>query len=189
MTEQPPPSGGYSPPLPAGAGPRSPHRVTASALPRETYTAWFKRVQALLVDYVPLGVILGIGMALLLGTEETDCLVEVTPYDLGELCSTGASTLGQSAIAISFLLAAACVVWNFGYRQGTTGSSIGKSVLKFQVVSEKTGQPIGFGNSILRQVAHVVDMAICYIGYLFPLWDNKRQTIADKLMHTVCMPL
>ena len=80
-------------------------------------------------------------------------------------------------------------IWNWGYRQGTTGSSIGKSVLKFKVVSEATGQPIGFGLSVVRQIAHFVDAIICYIGYLFPLWDAKRQTIADKIMSTVCLPL
>jgi hypothetical protein len=34
-----------------------------------------------------------------------------------------------------------------------------------------------------------VDTIICYIGWLFPLWDAKRQTIADKIMSTVCVPL
>jgi hypothetical protein len=38
-------------------------------------------------------------------------------------------------------------------------------------------------------LAHIIDGAICYIGYLFPLWDAKRQTIADKIMTTVCLPL
>ena len=79
--------------------------------------------------------------------------------------------------------------WNFGYRQGKTGQSIGKSVMKFKVISEKTWQPIGFWLSLVRQIAHNVDQLICYIGYLFPLWDDKRQTIADKLMNTVCLPL
>ena len=55
------------------------------------------------------------------------------------------------------------------------------------MVSEKTGQPIGFGMSLVRQMAHFVD-SIFYIGYLMPLWDTKRQTIADKLMTTVCVP-
>ena len=77
-------------------------------------------------------------------------------------------------------------VWNFGYRQGTTGSSIGKSLLKFKVVSETTGEPLGFGMSVVREIAHLVDAVICYIGYLFPLWDAKRQTLADKIMATVC---
>ena len=81
------------------------------------------------------------------------------------------------------------MVWNYGYRQGTTGFSIGKAMMKFKVVSEKTWQPIGFGMSIVRQLAHFVDGIICYIGYLFPLWDAKRQTLADKIMTTVCVPL
>ena len=87
------------------------------------------------------------------------------------------------------LVALGYFVWNYGYRQGTTGSSIGKSVLKFKVVSENTGEPIGFGLSVLRQIAHVVDAVIFYVGYLFPLWDAKRQTLADKMMATVCLPL
>nr|WP_309233099.1 RDD family protein [Mycolicibacterium sp. CBMA 295] len=86
-------------------------------------------------------------------------------------------------IAVTF----AYSVWNFGYRQGTTGQSIGKKAMKFKVISEKTGQPIGFGMSVLRQMAHFLD-GIAYIGYLMPLWDNKRQTIADKIMTTVCVP-
>jgi uncharacterized RDD family membrane protein YckC len=79
-------------------------------------------------------------------------------------------------------------VWNL-YRQGKTGSTIGKSVLKFKVVSESTGQPIGFPMSIARQIAHIVDSAICYVGYLLPLWDRKRQTVADKIVSTVCLPI
>ena len=62
-------------------------------------------------------------------------------------------------------------------------------MLKFMVISEKTGQPIGFWRSFLRQIAHYVDQVICYIGYLLPLWDDKRQTIADKIMSTVCVPV
>ena len=90
---------------------------------------------------------------------------------------------------LAYLVIFAYAVWNFGYRQGTTGSSIGKSVMKFKVVSETTGQPIGFGMSIVRQLAHFVDAIICYIGFLFPLWDAKRQTLADKIMTTVCLPV
>jgi uncharacterized RDD family membrane protein YckC len=90
---------------------------------------------------------------------------------------------------LASLAALVYVVWNYGYKQGTTGSSIGKGIMKFKVVSEKTWQPIGFGMSIVRQIAHFVDAIICYIGYLFPLWDAKRQTLADKIMTTVCVPI
>lgn len=203
MTDQPPPPGNYPPPPPppppppqGGAYQPAPHAGTGfasqtpiGALPKEAYTSWFTRVLAWLIDAIPIFLLQGIGYALLLGTQETACITDVSEYELGEFCATGASTIGQLSIVITSILALVYVIWNYGYRQGTTGSSIGKSILKFQVVSEKTGQPIGFGMSIVRQLAHIIDAIICYIGYLFPLWDAKRQTIADKLISTVCLPL
>jgi uncharacterized RDD family membrane protein YckC len=163
--------------------------MPGAALPRESYTPWLTRVGAWLLDFIPVLIIQGIAWGILLGTQETVCITDVSEYELGEFCASGASTLGQVAVILATIAIIGYVVWNFGYRQGTTGSSIGKSILKFKVVSEKTWQPIGFGLSIVRQLAHIIDGAICYIGYLFPLWDAKRQTIADKIMTTVCIPL
>jgi hypothetical protein len=91
-------------------------------------------------------------------------------------------------IGIAGLLALTVGLWNL-HRQGKTGSTIGKSVMKFKVVREITGQPIGFPMSVVRQIAHVVDAAVCYIGYLLPLWNQKRQTLADMMMSTVCLPI
>jgi uncharacterized RDD family membrane protein YckC len=183
----PPPGGGYQAPQAAAGYP--PPAGPGQALPKEAYTPWFTRVVAWIIDYIPYAIILGIGWGLLLGTQETACITDTSEYDLGEFCATGASTIGQLSIGLAAVIGLAYLVWNYGYRQGTTGSSIGKSIMKFKVVSEKTGQPIGFGMSIVRQLAHIIDGAICYIGYLFPLWDAKRQTIADKIMTTVCLPL
>jgi uncharacterized RDD family membrane protein YckC len=183
----PPPGGGYQAPQAAGGYP--PPAAAGPALPKEAYTPWFTRVLAWIIDYIPVAILMGIGYGLLIGTQETACITDTSEYDLGEFCATGASTLGQLSVAVCWLLSIAYIIWNYGYRQGTTGSSIGKSILKFKVVSEKTGQPIGFGLSIVRQLAHLIDGAICYIGYLFPLWDAKRQTIADKIMTTICLPL
>ncbi len=167
----PPPGGYYYPPSPAGLG----------ALPKEAYTPWFTRVLAWVIDGLPAGVLVGVGQ--FLGT--SSCISESSDDSYNVSCISQPSTLTY----VMWLLALAFVVWNYGYRQGTTGSSIGKSVMKFKVVGEKTGQPIGFGMSIVRQLAHIVDGIICYIGYLFPLWDAKRQTLADKIMTTVCLPV
>ncbi len=144
---------------------------------------------AWLIDSVPIFIVEGIGYAILMGTQETACITDTSGYNMGQFCASGASTIGQLSVGLAGVLALAYGIWNWGYRQGTTGSSIGKSIMKFKVVSEKTGQPIGFGMSIVRQLAHIIDGAICYIGYLFPLWDAKRQTIADKIMTTICLPI
>jgi uncharacterized RDD family membrane protein YckC len=149
--------------------------MTEQPLPQGTatanaaaYTPWLTRVLAFLIDYIPYAIVLGIGYA-------------------GE--ATGNATIGAAVFMISAAIGVAYLVWNYGYKQGTTGSSIGKSIMKFKVVSEATGQPIGFGMSVVRQLAHVLDGLVCYLGFLLPLIDAKRQTIADKVIKTVCVPV
>ena len=76
-------------------------------------------------------------------------------------------------------------MWNYCLKQGRTGYTIGKGVLGIKLIKQDTGQPMGAGLSFVRQLAHIVDALPCYLGYLWPLWDAKRQTFADKIMGTV----
>jgi uncharacterized RDD family membrane protein YckC len=141
---------------------------------------------ACIIDNIPVAVLVGIGFVIQMLTMEKTC-VGGGPY-AGQVCVEQPSGIGNIVYYLALLAAFAFAIWNNGYKQGTTGSSIGKSRMKFKVVSEKTGQPIGFGMSVLRQIAHGVD-GFCFVGYLFPLFDAKRQTFADKIMTTVCLPI
>ena len=193
MTDQPPPpplGGEYPPPPPpAGGYVPPPPGPAIRSLPNQAYTPWLTRVGAYLIDTLPFAVIVGAGWLILQNSVDTACLTATTQYDVDQICTTAYSTLGMAVLWGAVLVGLVYLVWNYGYRQGTTGSSIGKSVLKFKVVSENTGQPLGFGLSLLRQISHVVDAVPFYVGYLFPLWTAKRQTLADKIMATVCLPL
>jgi uncharacterized RDD family membrane protein YckC len=193
MSDQPPPpplGGEYPPPPPSAGGYAPPPPGPAiRGLPNQAYTPWLTRVGAYLIDTLPLAVILGAGWLILQNSVDTACLTATTQYDVDQICTIGYSTLGIAVMWGAVLIGLVYLVWNYGYRQGTTGSSIGKSVLKFKVVSENTGQPLGFGLSVLRQITHVVDAVPFYVGYLFPLWTAKRQTLADKIMASVCLPL
>jgi uncharacterized RDD family membrane protein YckC len=187
----PPPEGGsYPPPPPAAGGYAPPPPGPAvRALPTENYTPWVTRVLAYLIDFVPVGIVASIGYVIMIVSTEQVCSTVPSGYDMTPTCTMQPSGVGLLAQSLFSLAAFAFVIWNNGYKQGTTGSSIGKSIMKFKVVSETTGQPIGFGMSVVRQFAHIVDSLICGIGYLFPLWDAKRQTLADKIMTTVCLPI
>jgi len=193
MTDQPPPpplGGDYPPPPPPAGGYAPPPPGPAiRGLRNEAYTPWLTRVGAYLIDTLPLAIILGAGWLILQNSVDTACLTATARYDVDQICTIAYSTLGLAVMWGAVLVGLVYLVWNYGYRQGTTGSSIGKSVLKFKVVSENTGQPLGFGLSVLRQISHVVDAVPFYVGYLFPLWTPKRQTLADKIMATVCLPL
>jgi streptogramin lyase/uncharacterized RDD family membrane protein YckC len=201
MTEQPPvpPLGGYPPPPPPGVPQVRPWVLQSQPPPpgqpvgdlrRETYTSWIRRVAAWLIDALPLAILLAVGDAgpvIVAGIGDRSCTVN----QAGDTSCTPSGTgfIIAAIIAVIFnLLGLAYWLWNLGYRQGRTGSSIGKSVLRFKVVGEQNGLPIGFGLSVLRQIAHVVDW-FCGIGYLLPLFTRKRQTIADMIMGTVCLPV
>jgi uncharacterized RDD family membrane protein YckC len=149
------------------------HQVIGT-LPKEAYTSWIRRVGAFIIDQILcliLAVILGAGGGLIVAA------------------AGGSSRLDRIVEPILYLAVVAYLIWNWGYRQGKTGSTIGKSVLRFKVVDERDGQPIGFGLSIGRYFAHFLDAMICNIGYLLPLFTAKRQTIADMIMNTVCLPI
>jgi uncharacterized RDD family membrane protein YckC len=79
-------------------------------------------------------------------------------------------------------------IWNLFIRQGKTGQSIGKGLFGIMLIDEQTGRPPGGGMTFVRYLAKIVDSIICYVGWLFPLWDAKRQTVSDKIMHTVVVP-
>jgi len=92
-------------------------------------------------------------------------------------------------LGILFLLVAYVGVFAYEIiqliKQGNTGQTIGKKVIGLKVIKEQTGEPIGAGMSIVRQIAHFADSVVCYLGWLFPLWDAKRQTFADKIVTSV----
>jgi uncharacterized RDD family membrane protein YckC len=109
-------------------------------------------------------------------------------YILNIIITTALYRAGAIAGLLNFVLwlaLVAFVVWNSGYQAGTTGYSLGRKIAKNKLVSEATGQPLGAGQGILRYFAHIVDAIICGVGFLFPLWDSKRQTIADKIVKSV----
>jgi uncharacterized RDD family membrane protein YckC len=98
--------------------------------------------------------------------------------------NTGLIITGVVLVGIGVLLMIGIQLWNRTFRMGRTGQSVGKKVMGIKLVEERTGRPMGAGMCFVRELAHFLD-GIAYIGYLWPLWDTKRQTFADMVMSTV----
>jgi len=139
-----------------------------SGAPASPYSAWIIRVGAYLIDLVPViaAVIIAVILEAIIGSGIFDLFMSFILF-------------------IGFI---GYMVWN-RWIQGGQGQTIGKKMMNIKLISEETGQPIGTMNAFVRDICHFVDGIICDIGYLFPLWDPKRQTIADKIMHTVVVPV
>jgi uncharacterized RDD family membrane protein YckC len=88
---------------------------------------------------------------------------------------------------LGWLLYAAALAWALynAYLGGSTGQSYGKRIAGTRLLLERTGQPPGGGLGIGRHFVHILDALPCYLGFLWPLWDGKRQTFADKILGTV----
>lgn len=64
-----------------------------------------------------------------------------------------------------------------------TGWTWGRSVFGIRV-QRSGGADVGVGRLALRDVVHVLDTAALMVGWLWPLWDARRRTFADILLHT-----
>ena len=100
-------------------------------------------------------------------------LIDYVPIFVLELIAV----ISRNAI-VWFLFAIASIAWwiyNRCIQAGRTGQSLGKRTLHMRLLSERTGEPIGGGMAFARDICHILDSLACYIGWLFPIWDAKRQ--------------
>ena len=117
------------------------------------------------------------------GTNTVDGLVAVPLLVAAEFIDTpGAPGVIAAVVGV---LSMVLFGYNRWYLAGRTGQSWGRKVFGVRLVSAGTGKPIGAGRAALRDVAHVLDVVVFYLGYLLPLVTAKRQTIADKVSRTV----
>ena len=186
----PPPAPGYGAPAAPGYG-AAPAGYGYGA-PTPPYASWGARAGAFIIDGLVGAVAMipfWIGYGLLIGGAAAGGVAEYDPNtgmytDAGE--PNGAlMAIGGLLMFIGFLVSLAFLFWNYGLKQGKTGYSIGKGVLGIKVVKEADGQVLGTWFSIGRFFVHYLDQLACYIGYLWPLWDDKRQTFADKILSTI----
>ena len=68
--------------------------------------------------------------------------------------------------------------------------TIGKAILGLQVVSSKTGEPIGFWKMLLRElIVKRASGAVCCLGYIWILIDDKNRGWHDKILDTYVVDL
>lgn len=177
-------------PAPNGYAPGHPYGVPGQQYaPQPTpFASWGSRVGAYLIDVliglVPLVTLVGLGIFIDSSSSSAQ--------------DTSTSTSSSSAAAgglmmLGFLISGLFALWNVGARQGKTGQSIGKKALGIMVVDERTGRPAGAGAGLGRYFVQVLIglVGLITLGILpllndlWPLWDDKKQALHDKIVHTL----
>jgi len=72
-------------------------------------------------------------------------------------------------------------LWNRVFKLGRTGQSVGKKIAGQKLINTTSGQPIGAGQSFVREVIHGLANQVVYLSYLWMLWDSNRQTLGDMV--------
>jgi uncharacterized RDD family membrane protein YckC len=155
----PPPPPAYGAPPPAyGTPPPGEYGQQYSGAPYggAALAPWGSRVGSALIDYFGLGILAAVFFV-------------------------------AHILVLAYLIDVAAFVWGIynAYLGGSTGQSYGKKILGTRLVREGDGSLIGGGAGIGRVFVHILDGIPCYLGYLWPLWDSKKQTFADKIMGTI----
>ncbi|MFC7451308.1 RDD family protein [Rhodococcus daqingensis] len=171
----PPPGGPYYAPPPPPAYP---------------YASWWSRVGAYLLDriVVPLPGYLLAALGAVIAFKDARSVTTGYSGDYyyeTETELTNVNGLGIAIMVAGILLALAILVWNMVFRQGGTGQSLGKKWLGISVVREADGRPLGAGMAFVRWLLLWILGDLCFLNFLWPLWDPRHRCWHDMLVSSV----
>ena len=149
--------------------------------------SWGSRAGALLLDMLFTALVSVPGLIALIATiasADTETAADGTT----RITNVNGGLVGLTVLL--YLLPIAFQLWNHGWRQGAHGWSWGKQVVGIKLVSQATGQPpggwTGIGRLLVRGLLGGVTGGIYTIlTYLWPLWDERNQTLDDKIWSTL----
>jgi uncharacterized RDD family membrane protein YckC len=93
----------------------------------------------------------------------------------------------DSASSLSFaykVLSACFPALYFIFFYGNTGQSPGKAVLHLKVLRD-SGERAGYGVAFLRCIGYFISLAVLGIGFIWIIFDSRKQGWHDKLAKTV----
>ena len=156
------PNAGYGAPSPYGApGGYQPNPYAPSG---PVLATWGRRALGGLIDFVAPGIVVSMIIGLIFADR-----------------TSSVANLLSTVLTLGFWC------YNTGYRLATTGYSFGHKIAQVRVVMADSGQTPTVNTAVLRAVCHLLVSWACLIGWLFPLWDAKKQTFADKITKTVSL--
>ncbi len=145
-----------------------------------TYAGFWPRFGAYFIDGIVAGIIVKISMSL--------TMLPMTYY-FSQSVMSGNSQLGAIppslpmtlflGVSLSLGLQALYYILMWGYR----GATLGKMAMKIKIVSTD-GSNISYGAAFLRYIGTIISGIPFSLGYLWMLWDDKKQTWHDKIAST-----
>ena len=86
--------------------------------------------------------------------------------------------LWGSAVVLAF-------VYMVLFDGGRRGATPGKRIVGIRVTDAHSGGPIGYRRAVVRRLGYCLGGLVMYVGWLWLLFDSRRQTWHDKLAGSV----
>ncbi len=79
------------------------------------------------------------------------------------------------------------MVWNYWWRRGRTGQSIGDAQQGIKTLKNETGEPVGFWLLfgrwfLIGLISNFTCGIVGLLDILWPLWDDRNQRLGDKML-------
>ncbi|MGW7575247.1 RDD family protein [Streptomyces sp. NPDC054765] len=161
------------------------------------YASWGARVGAFLLDGLIIAgvpVILYIIAAIMTASSVSSAHPDYSNCPTGDYtciqnaANNAATSATPAGVIVMIGLALLILVGGTFFliaKEGSSGQTPGKKAVGIKVLKETTGRPLGFGMTFVRYLCRCLNGLLCGIGWLWPLWDEKSQTLADKMVGTV----
>ena len=94
---------------------------------------------------------------------------------------TIAGLTGLFAVVGIFVVSLLYLPWFWGHG----GQTPGLKVMHLRVVREQDGGPLSMGTAFVRLVGYWISGAVFYLGFIWILFDARRQGWLDKIAGTV----
>ena len=138
--------------------------------PAYAYSGFWRRVAAALLD----GLILSVPTRLIAVVASAGSTGAAFGYGLTPGASVAVSVI-NTLVGVAYY---ACL-------EGTRGQTVGKMALGIRVVDADDGSFIGIPRGIGRYFARILSGIVFGLGYLWMLWDDRKQCWHDKLVRSV----
>lgn len=148
------------------------------------YASWGVRVGAALLDALPVLMVLLATVPYGLYQALRDTRIDAASGLLVGEVHVGGILIVLAGLALGLVVD----VVNRVVLLGRRGQTIGKKVVGVRTVDEGRPEPIGVGRALLRLV---VAWGIAFFPFgtfvdlLWPLWDDRKQTLHDKVVNSV----
>ncbi len=169
------------PPPPPSPPPQASPPVESAVTVQDNYASFGRRFVANSIDGIILLVIISIINLPLL----------ITTFFLSPEPTTtsGEAPFSPLLLFLPFVVQIANLFANIGYPLyfiGSRGQTPGKMVMKIKVMRLDQQEPPGYVTAFLREtVGKFISGLFFFLGYLWMVWDDKKQTWHDKIANTI----